>query len=159
MIVLASSYPLSHRESLSFTSKLCEKPLDFHTVVSGFVIFFLFSCRKILKRRNPVPHSAFQNHFKCTLLGRDSCFSLLRKIKKREKESFCSFFFHPTDSLLKSTCVSTSDQGFTAVRQHLSYHQQPPSLTLQPFPSTWKGSRAEGITSVSFCSIWGQIPG
>lgn len=125
-----------------------------------FCYFFLFSCRKFLKRRSPVPHRAFQNHFKYTLLGWDSCFSLLRKKEKKGERVFLLlFFFHPTGSLLKGTCVSTSDQGFTAGRQHLSYHQQPPSLTLQPFPSTWEGCRAEGITSVSLCSSWGQIPG
>lgn len=109
-----------------------------------FCYFFLFSSRKLLKTRSPAPHSAFQNYFKCTLLGWNSCFSLLRKKKEREKdrESFCSLFFHPTDSLFKGTRVSTSDQGFTAGRQHLSYHQQPLSLTLQNFPSTWKGCRA-----------------
>lgn len=51
----------------------------------GFCYFFLFSSRKLLKTRSPAPHSAFQNYFKCTLLGWNSCFSLLRK-KKRERE-------------------------------------------------------------------------
>lgn len=116
-----------------------------------FCYFFLFSCRKLLKRRSPAPHSAFQNHFKCTLLGWDSCFYLLRgKKKKREKEFFCSFFsllyrlsfkrhvcfhfwprFHSisatTSSLQASLCSLSLAHGKAAeLKRYLSFPLQQP---------------------------------
>lgn len=161
MIVLASSYPLSLRESLSFTSKLCEKPLHFLTVVSGFVTFSYLAAENCWREEVQLPTVPFKTISNVPYWAETAVFLFLGKKKgERERQSPFAPFFSTLQALFSKAhvfplltkvsqqedniCPTTSSLLASLCSLSLPHGKAAELKTSPLFPSAVAGEKSQG---------------